>query len=569
MIVSLRVVAAAVVAGVLLAWGAGQAAAAEPDWRQLRSQILDVWQQHQLADGDFYDPIKQRKAERYSQSMFALALLLDGRVEAALRSAGFIAGLEGVLTTHPSSFEIYALASFYNQARRKLADHPGFVAIRPQLERWLQQIRPIRLGDRRRYDNRVLVEALAWQELVDSGLTSTVEGAVLSDPHRARRQVFEVLEQMVPEMARRTTITIDGQTVTLWSDPPKHPLAYHAFSAAWLARNLAHAGRSLPRARRLLVAMVEALVILTAPDGDLAYSGRSQEQAWALASAIYAAGEAARYRPGRAGVYRELARRLARRLQRLHPVGAHGIATVPLFARRPLQAQRAVDPYAHVPTYNALTAVILGWIAEQQPITAQPVSRKPLGVVKFPFAQAGMTIIDQGRFWMAIRHQRTTFKGTYDLRTDVGPIAAKQRTAGGWVDILYHRPRTIAPTPDSMGPLLLGRRLGLAYLTASHTRKGRAICLRGGFRDIHGRVLRRGVRFCFVVTGRGVRLAFTARAGDRIRLSTFRLPNQSSARLPGKMSRRKSYFNPIHGRLIRLTSVVQANRRGEITAVLR
>src|SRR2546421_12292202 len=92
-------------------------------------------------------------------------------------------------------------------------------------------------------------------------------------------------------------------------------------------------GRRSPRAtRRALVRTTGALAGLMAPDGDMAYLGRRQEQSWALASAVYAAVVGQRL-PGvgarQAGELRAVADRAFARLVTANSNGPGGLSAVP------------------------------------------------------------------------------------------------------------------------------------------------------------------------------------------------------------------------------------------------
>ena len=68
-----------------------------------------------------------------------------------------------------------------------------------------------------------------------------------------------------------------------------------------------------------------------APDGDLAYFGRSQGQSWALALGALAAARAAAAGPcdRRARAFQAVADRALGRLAARHPIGPGGMAIVP------------------------------------------------------------------------------------------------------------------------------------------------------------------------------------------------------------------------------------------------
>src|SRR5205823_6019968 len=154
----------------------------------------------------------------------------------------------------PSVFENMALAASYNLARRELPNDAAFAAVRPVLERALRAIRPVWSGSDHHYFNKYLVEAVAWLELVRTGLHSSE---------------------------------------------------------------------------------------LTGPDGDLAYYGRSQEEAWALGLTAYGAEVAVDgASEDQARRYRALAVRAMQRLSDSYPVGPEGLWITPATAQNLKAARR-------------------------------------------------------------------------------------------------------------------------------------------------------------------------------------------------------------------------------------
>lgn len=146
-------------------------------------------------------------------------------------------------------------------------------------------------------------------------------------------------------MARRTLNRGSGATVILrWplamlvADDPKGlpegtraelreraaswgslPLAYHALCTAWAVRALALAGSDAsPRLRAATRGALWGLVGLAAPNGEVAWSGRGQDQIWTLTAALYAGAAGSRLFAGTDPV-------LAARLRRLADVELHAV----------------------------------------------------------------------------------------------------------------------------------------------------------------------------------------------------------------------------------------------------
>ena len=186
------------------------------------------------------------------------------------------------------------------RARRRPRSPPGA----PLWEQYLREIKPVynaRVDAPQLHSNKYIVEAVAYFELARSGLRSDVPGAV-ADRAAARRAgaACDILNRIVPARVRALrghawpgTASPRSRTATA------QPLAYHALTAGLLARAIDVAGPAASRAaRRALRIGVRTMWAYQAPDGDLAYFGRSQGQSWALALGALAA--AARPRPGRA-----------------------------------------------------------------------------------------------------------------------------------------------------------------------------------------------------------------------------------------------------------------------------
>ena len=254
----------------------------------------------------------------------------------ALTGAG-LAAISYVLTQDPavhgaSAFENWGLAAAYNVARRRLRRDARFLALRSAWRTRLRSLTPIFLSHPRGgFFNKHLVEAVSWLELAHTGLRSRVRGSVLRRPRRTRARAIRYLVRDLPRLTERSR----SGNLRMLADPRPSPLAYHALSFGFYARSLSLIGRGhRRRAGRILLQAARASLSSAAPDGDVAYTGRSQEQSWALAFTAYGAEVAATRTHGRrASALRRLAARTLARLRALHPVTARGIAVVPAAAR--------------------------------------------------------------------------------------------------------------------------------------------------------------------------------------------------------------------------------------------
>jgi hypothetical protein len=444
----------------MLAAGAGPAAAS-PEAEALAAEVAAPWTSLQAANGAFggYEPVGA--SARYGEAVMGLGLLQAGVRDEndALVGAG-LAAISYVLTQDPavrgaSAFENWGLAAAYNVARRQLRRDARFLALRSAWRSRLRALTPIFLSrPRGGFFNKHLVEAVSWLELAHTGLRSRVRGSVLRRPRRSRARAIRYLVRDLPRLTDRSR----SGNLRLLADPRPSPLAYHALSFGFYARSLSLLDRGhRRRAGRILLQAARASLSAAAPDGDVAYTGRSQEQSWALAFTAYGAEVAAARTHGRrAGALRRLAARTLARLRALHPVTARGIAVVPAAARG--YGRAGLDPYADGTAYTGLTLVGLDWAAarHRRPLgTGGPV-RQRRGYARLRTRGGGFAVVRTPRVWFAVRRSPDP-RG--DLRSDSGLVALKVRTAFGFLDVLPLRPRAFEPGAGAgAGPILLGPR---------------------------------------------------------------------------------------------------------------
>jgi hypothetical protein len=482
----------------------GAPPATAESWPALAERIAAPWPALQQPDGRFADYVaggRPMPQTRYAEAMLGYGLLLvglqDGRrdqVDAGLRAIAWSTSRPYADNGGPSVFENLALAAAYNLARARLSGDAAFEALRRGWEEWLRQVQPLHLH-RRGYGNKHLVEAVAHLELVRTHVASGVPGSVLSRPLRAVRRVRTLLERRLPRLRA-------GRRAFLLSDPPKDPRAYHALSVGMLARACGlMACRA--RTRAVLAAARRASWLVTAPDGDLAYAGRSQEQGWALAFSAYGA-------PRVAG-------RALGRLAKRHPVGREGMWITPA------GAAFGLDPYAGAGVYNGLTLVALGWAVERgdRAPTRSRLRSDRNGAAVLGRGVDRLAVVRSGRLWFAVRQRPAGGANEDDLRMDFGLVALKHRAAHGWRDVAGPPPYT-AGRPDSAGPVLVragarpvGRRL--------HVRR-RAVMVAADLITPRGRVVRRGVPFRFAARRARLTMTMGVRRGDVVELSTFASP---------------------------------------------
>ena len=509
-----RAVAVAALVAALVPCTAALAASAG----DLAGEIAAPWPERQRADGSLADHIAAAVADErdpYGDAMLGYALLAHGvrtgapeLVRTGLRAIGH--AVRDPVDDDLVVFENLALASAYNLARERVAGASDFAAIRAAWEDRLRALRPVVIGREGHAANWRLVEAVAWIELARSGLVSDRAGTVLADPAGARSEALRIVARKAPRLARRTR---RGDTAIL-SDPPFNPLAYHALSTALLRRalTLLPAGAA-PAAERALARATRASAAFAAPDGDLAYWGRSQEQSWVLAATAYAAG-------GPVGA------RALDRLAALHGSAEHGLSLTPALARDPMAGLRGLDGWVAATPYTGWTLIALEWLLERG-VEPQPgtIDADADGAAVLGRGRSSFAVVRSGDTWFAVKRApagRSHLTGIYDLdvRYEGGLVALKRLGAGGWRDVAPLRPIGRLPY-GTVGPALrvpggLARFEGRGLSAA-----GDRVTVRGRYRLRSGRVVRRGALLRYEAVECGVRMTVATRRGDRVRQSLF------------------------------------------------
>ncbi len=555
--------------------------------RAAADRIASAWPKRQLPDGRFRDYVDGAAPRSYGVTMLGYGLLRSGarRGDRALVEAG-VRALEAARSLPASergSFDLLAFASAYNFARRELVSDPAFQRVRASWEDHLRAYARPRTGpaaaecfaDPSCFTNLKLVEAAGNLELLDSGLRSSVRGSKLSDRAQLRRDALDAVGRLAPQaIGKRASASGSGRAAGLGilSDGPSFPLAYHVLSTAMLARAVALLGGDAPApARAVLRRATDTLAALTAPDGDVSYIGRSQQDSFAPAMAAFvgaATGETA------------LAERGLERLLRGNGFGPSGINIAPRLGDPRARDYAGIDHYANTVVYNGLTLYALELAGDAAAARPAPRAGRLPADGDSHFLDPERTrfaAVRRGDVWYAVheRQQRP------DLRDDFGLVAVKYREPDGrWRDVL--RPRPLTATADSAGPILLrGRARALPYGDRMEVRRGGVVVVRGGFRIPDGPRIRRGVSFRYTPTERGVRVSFRARRGDRLLFRTF-LPagnakrgerrsvsdDASTARLspaPSRVSFERGFASCCDRRLVAGRMTLTASRAGRVT----
>lgn len=438
--------------------------------------------ERQTADGRFPDYVLRfapgRYRNRYGPALMGGALVLNGvrsgrfgSVRAGLRSIGLALrsrkGIEGSrrrgrgLKTFEYPFSLLGIVEGW-----RALDSPAGRKMRGRLtrgEKWviasmrreIARLAPIPSRvDRTRWSegqNRVLLERLVWLEALSTGIRPEAgsRGAVLRRPAARRSQARGFLRRWLSGRPRGTPEGDLTGPLLLASDSPEWPLAYHALSSALLARALPFAGGGLRATLgTALRDAVRATRFLVAPDGDLAYAGRSTMQAWSLSMAAYAALSTSRVSgvlPAELAANRGLARLLLERLSEAHTRGDGRLMITPGLNPFPEGGSLALDRYAAEVPYAGLTLLGLEWAAGESDGPGSPLS----DATRHAWADKGpaaFVTVRAADLWMALRNISPELG---DRRLDLGPIAAKQFDGQEWDWLIPPRPPGPGRGPDS------------------------------------------------------------------------------------------------------------------------
>jgi hypothetical protein len=554
------------------------------DWDDLATRVAAHWSGRADQNGSF------NRGDRYADAMMGYALLDHGlatgddrAVQAGLSAVSFATRNPETATVGPSVFEQFAVAAAYNRAAEALGGDPRWLARRDGWAQWLRRVPPMWMGIDRFY-NKQLVEAARDVELLRSGLDSPVPGAVLSNPPALRSRLLGYLRRL-PKRRATTRFRAPGGLAVSLSDAGTNPLAYHALSAAFLARTLERLGPAAPGAAwTALRRGLRASAALAAPDGDIAYAGRSQEQAWALAFTASAAVRAARWSEGgdRARA-RALAHRALARLRREYVVDGAGIAMTPALKRDGDAALAGLDHYYGPVSYPGLTLAGLNW-ARASPGAADrgrlPADRN--GTTVLPWERGRLAAVRRGGLWYAVTPCAPARPPT-DLRQDFGLAALQVRGPRGALrDLLPRRPRTALADVDSAAPsVMVGGKRGWACGRLSTASRGRVV-VKGGFLMPNGRLARRGTRFTFAPADGGVVLSFRVPARREVRFSHFfagqpvALPRAAGdgrvtvvASRPVTVATSGGWASASHAKLVRADFTLRAGASGRIRITVR
>ena len=449
--------------------------------------------QHHNGNLDEYVGRKGEKArDHYGPAMFGAALVLYGLrtcrpdvTHAGLRAIHWasvnLPYRKGKLRT-VVVFENLALAFAYEQASSALAGDVAYERMRRAWEARLRHMRYEVFGRGHKYYNWYLVETLTVAALLRTGLQSHVRGAILRHPDAARTMVTGFLNMVVGREARHQITHFGDQDVLLLSDAPDNPPAYHEFSLALFAKSVALLGPDAEAsARAVLDMMGRATWALMAPDGDVAWFGRSQEQSWTLAMSAAGLLTTSRVKgiePADADRLRAAAARALERLSAAeYDSPRYGLWIAPVFSRASIGAGRGgLDIYATAAGYTGLTMLGLEWVAEDVN-GVRPPPDVGIGadeaVLGLRLGNTGyLIVLRKGPVWMSVKEApATSAEYSRDLRYGEGLDGLEVLRDGVWDRILPPPPFTKAREDvQPAGPVVrvgtavgvpFGRRLGV------------------------------------------------------------------------------------------------------------
>ena len=528
----------------------------EAPLRELPDLVLRPWLKSQTQAGNFRRPSGTPAFDGYANAGISYGMIQESvrtgdlkYFKSAMRSFRWMTRSQ--VPTDSIFYRMFS-ASAYNLTRANFATRPEFQRIRSA---WSNQLRrfPYQrgiLGTRYHY-NKNLVEALEVIELYNSGLRGNAPKAVLRDRGEALRRALRLLNVWIPRRVTEYTQSLGAEqgwpfatTGASMSDPPANPPAYNALTAGLYARAYSRLPERFRTARMhdTSEVMIRGVIARTAPDGDIAFDGRSQEQAWALSSAAYGAWSAAKFETGpMRETFLAFARRVVKRLETAHVTSASSFGFVLTPAAGCCDRSDTPpgqDLYYDVAKYSGLTALTLGWAIAERPDDWQSGSdRLPTDSPSDYVSGAGRGRFYQHRgadIYCSLRQQSQYL----DARSDMGLSVLKVKNSdGSWSDAVPPRPYTGGHhrPADPAAPCLVYLK-GCAYLELhGGQRSGTGYQFSAIWRTPRNTVVRRGSALA-TPTANGLTLSWSSQAGDDFRVVTF-LPtptcSPSGAAAPG------------------------------------
>ncbi|MDQ3675281.1 MAG: hypothetical protein M3401_00530, partial [Actinomycetota bacterium] len=527
--------AAVAVAALLAAPAAGQAADGG-EIAAFADEVSKSWVPHQNPNGTFIDPILGR-GSAYGTTMLGYGLLRAGvrHHDPELIRAGIRAFNSRVKTTSQirSYFQILPFAKAYVFAKRELADNPLWRQSRASWERYLRTFArgPSAglaggcIASPTCYHNHEAVQTAAEVALLKTGLRSRDRRSPLRRRKALERRILRDVNRVVPRFVGRSGILTGARSlrgIGLLSDTGSWPLAYHGLSTAMYAISLqALPARKTRRGRIALRRAARASLGLMAPDGDVSWLGRRQQEAWALASEIsvgMTGARVAQITSGERDALRTMSRTGFARLGTRHPITATGLANTPRsFTDPAYDFSRGIqaDPI----NSNGLAVFLLNLAADRAgtyDTTSIPMDHDGRMIVR---DQSGFAAVRHGSVWYGLRRlgPRT------DLRYDFGLLALKLRDGEIWRDLIEPRPVTGTGSKTgrrtTVGPVIVraGRRYR-PYGLRFKPRGGGAMTVVTSFRAGRKRFT---VPVTYTPTTDGIVVGLTTRSSDAVEFLSY------------------------------------------------
>jgi hypothetical protein len=330
-------------------------------------------------------------------------------------------------------------------------------------------------------------------------------------------------------------------------------------------------GAPPPAALQAFHRAVLALLGLTAPDGDISYMGRGQQQVWTMASAAAACALAMRLLARQSTITTRCEGLVDVELTALttrRALGSFGIPVVPRVAWR-----SGVDGYVNRVDYDGLCVYALDLTADALSAVHDPREQPlPAAVSGEEFtdpAGTGLATTSVDGTWMAVHRQETN---PSDSRWGFGLMALEARSGDAWRSVLDPRPLGFA----LQGPILFSH--GRDYRP-----RGRSIAVpRPGMIEVVGgwfqrRRLVRRATFVYRAGPRGVVLSVPARPGDGLLVREWVRPGGSAllspAAAPGETDLERriglSLGNADSDRLDQITQLVVVQREQTVRFIWR
>jgi hypothetical protein len=471
-----------------------------------------AWERYELPSGEIVDPLDASDSgDNYGVILLADVMLrLAGRDgDAALTDGGVrIVEEAATLPSLAGPFNRLAVAALLHDGRRGRFPASAWTQIAGTVERLVERVQVAPeagcLAALGCYSNWRLVQAAGTSLLVASGVP--VDAASLKADLGMAVVHAKAPAAPSPLPAAREL-----------SDPESEPPAYDVFSEALLELVAEADPGAVTAAVQALRRQVGSYTLeLMAPDGQVAYAGRSLDQSWAQAAAVDLGIKRARAEPGRAPAWMALAQRAFSYLLGAYPPRSDGV--VPIVPGLLTSWTPALmDSYAALDQYEGLTLWFLADALESWPAASTRSASIPADAGDYlvgDLAASGLVWGRAGRVWWCVSGHTTV----NDPRAAQGVVAVKVDTAAGWRDLLALRP--IRGGPSTAWTLRLADgQVATPMFTSVHG-SGRRAVLVGYYRLADGHTVALA-EWVVTPTARGLRVSMRVHAAGELRAAVW------------------------------------------------